>query len=121
VIDRLASCIVTLDATVRDGLAAVDRGAARICLAVDGDGRLVGVATDGNLRRAILAGSSLDQPLAPVLVSEFVAIGDQQTRADALDLMRAHRIDAVPVLDDAGRPVALHLLHAFLKPETRPN
>ena len=40
--------------TVRDAMAAVDRGAARIALAVDADGRLAGVATDGDLRRALL-------------------------------------------------------------------
>ncbi len=119
--DRLAGSIVAHTATVREGLAAVDRGAAGLCLAVDGDGRLVGLATDGNLRRALLAGVGLDDPLEPVLNSTFVAIGRQQTRADALDLMRARRIDAVPVVDDAGRPVALHLLHAFVEPVARPN
>jgi dTDP-glucose pyrophosphorylase len=117
----MVRCLVPAAGSVRDALAAVDAGAAGIALATDADGRLVGIATDGDLRRAILAGASLDAPLAPVLVRGFAAVRRGQSRADALDLMVARHIDAVPVLDDDGRPVALHLLHAFLEPAARGN
>jgi dTDP-glucose pyrophosphorylase len=119
--DALAGHIVPRTATVRDGLSAIDRGAGGIVLAVDPDGRLAGVATDGDLRRAILRGHGLDDSIEPALNPDFIAIGTDQGRVDALDLMRARRIDAIPVLDDAGRPVALHLLHAVLQPVTRDN
>src|SRR5262245_54591569 len=65
--DRLAACIVPEGGTIRDALAATDAGASGIALAVDGDGRLVGIVTDGDLRRAILRGMGLDDPVAPVL------------------------------------------------------
>ena len=100
---------------------ALDTGAGGIALAVEHDGRLVGVVTDGDLRRALLRGATLDSPVEPTLNQAFVAIHAGQSRVDALDLMRARRIDAVPVLDDAGRPVALHLLNAFLEPVSRTN
>jgi dTDP-glucose pyrophosphorylase len=119
--DHVGGYVVQGTGTIRAALEAVDRGGAGIALAVDDDGRLVGVATDGDLRRALLRGAGLDDPLDPIVNREFVAIDTAQTRAEALDLMRARRIDAVPVLDDHGRPVALHLLYGFLEPEVRPN
>ncbi len=119
--DGLAGCLVPETASIRDGLAALDRGAAGIALAVDGEGRLVGVATDGDLRRALLRGAGLDDPLGAALTREFVALGRGHPRAEALDLMRARRIDAVPVVDEAGRPVALHLLPCFVEPMARRN
>ncbi len=119
--DALDRSIVSASGTLRDALAAVDRGAAGIALATDEAGRLVGVATDGDLRRALLAGTPLDGPLAPVLNRAAVTLGRSPSRADALDLMLARRIDAIPVLDDTGRPVALHLLHTSLEPAPREN
>jgi dTDP-glucose pyrophosphorylase len=119
--ESLAGCLVTAGGTIRDALGAVDRGAAGIALATDDAGRLVGVATDGDIRRALLRGAALDDPVAPVLNSAFTSVGRRQGRADALDLMLARHIDVVPVLDEAGRPVALHLLHAFLEPQARGN
>jgi dTDP-glucose pyrophosphorylase len=117
----LEGAFVAHSATIRDALRALDLGAGGIALAVDADGRLVGVTTDGDLRRALLRGATLDSPLDPVLNRGFVALRPEQSRVDALDLMRARRIDAIPVLDEAGRPIALHLLHAFLEPASRDN
>ena len=119
--DRLAGSLVPASGTIRDALAAIDRGGAGIALATDEGGRLLGVVTDGDLRRAILRGAELDSPVGPVLVRDFVAIRRGQTRADALDLMVARRIDVIPVLDDADRPLALHLLHGFVEPVARDN
>jgi len=107
--------------TIRAAMIAVDMGSSRIALAVDVDGRLVGVVTDGDLRRALLRGAELDDPLAPALTRGFLALSEQDGRAAALELMRARRIDAVPVVDRLGRPVGLHLLQEFLAPISRPN
>jgi dTDP-glucose pyrophosphorylase len=119
--DSHEGALVAQTGTIRDAMRALDTGAGGIALAVDAEGRLAGVVTDGDLRRALLRGASLDGPLEPVINREFVALEAGRTRVDALDLMRARRIDAIPVLDDAGRPIALHLLHAFLEPASRPN
>ena len=107
-------------ATVRDAMAAVDRGAARIALAVDEAGRLVGVVTDGDLRRALLRGGDLSDAVGPILTRSFLSVDAGEGRAAALELMRARRIDAVPVVDADGRPVGLHLLQQFLEPVARP-
>lgn len=113
--------VMPVGSTMRDALAALDHSAAGIVLAVDDDGRLVGAATDGDVRRALLQGATLETSVEAALNHHFVSLQRGQTRADALDLMRAHRIDAIPVIDEAGRPVGLHLLHEFLEPVSRSN
>ena len=119
--DSLKAAMVARDATIEDAMRAVDLGAGGIALAVEPDGRLAGVATDGDLRRALLRGAALDSPLEVALNRAFVSLPAGHSRVDALDLMRSRRIDAVPVIDAAGRPVALHLLNAFLEPMSRAN
>jgi dTDP-glucose pyrophosphorylase len=119
--DRLRGSVVPEDGSLRSAMEALDRGASEIALAVDADGRLSGVVTDGDLRRALLRGAAIDDPLATVLNRAFVALNARDGRADALELMRARRINSIPVVDGDGRPVGLHLLHAFLEPVQRPN
>ena len=119
--NALDAYLVGEGASIRDAMAAVDRGAARIALAVDADGRLSGVVTDGDLRRALLGGSALTDPVASVLTRRYLSVSTGDGRAAALELMRARRIDAVPVVDADGRPVGLHLLQQFLEPVTRTN
>lgn len=111
----LARSIVAAAGTLRDGLEALDRGAGRIALGVDAAGRLTGVVTDGDVRRALLAGAALDSPLASILTRDPIAVGPGESRAAVLELMRARRISAIPVIDARGAPVGLHLLHEFFE------
>jgi dTDP-glucose pyrophosphorylase len=121
VADRLDASLVSEEGTLRDAMIALDRGARQIALALDASGRLVGVATDGDVRRALLAGASIEDPLGPLLTRAFVAVGVAEGRAEAIELMRARRIGAIPVIDGDGRPAGLHLLHEFLEPVERAN
>ena len=118
---RFKDCLVPESGTIRDAMSALDRGAGRISLAVDGDGRLAGVVTDGDIRRALLRGASLDDPLTLALTRNHASVGPKEGRSEALELMRARRLAAIPVVDEGGRPVALHLLHEFLERQERPN
>lgn len=119
--DALAACLVPDSGTVREAMTALDRGAGRIALAVAGDGRLTGVVTDGDIRRALLGGASLDEPVGPILTRSYLAVGPGDDRADVLELMRARRVSAIPVVDDHGCPIGLHLLHEFLERVSRTN
>jgi dTDP-glucose pyrophosphorylase len=118
---RFKDSLVSDTGTIRDAMTALDRGAGRISLAVDADGRLVGVVTDGDIRRALLRGAALDDPLTTALTRSPASVGPKEGRSEALELMRARRLAAIPVVDDDGRPIGLHLLHEFLERLERPN
>jgi dTDP-glucose pyrophosphorylase len=119
--DRLSDSIVPVDGTLRDVMVALDRGASRIALVADPDGRMVGVVTDGDVRRALLGGATIDDRLSPIMTGTPASIGPDEGRSEALDLMRARSVSAVPVLDAERRPIGLHLLHEVLDPVARTN
>ena len=114
-------CLVSPEATLLDGLRAIDRGGIEIALIVGDGGRLTGILTDGDARRAILAAAGLDSPLAPHARRDFIFVGPDTTRAEVLDLMQARRIKHVPILDDDRRLLGLHLLHDMLGGVERTN
>lgn len=108
-------------ARLRDALLAIDRSGGEIALVVDAAGRLIGTLTDGDIRRALLKGASLDAPLAHFLHRDFSTAPVGASRAEILDLMQARQIRQVPVVDSSGRLVGLHLLDAILGTLERPN
>jgi dTDP-glucose pyrophosphorylase len=112
---------VTVSGTLRDALWALERGEAHIALVIDGDSHLKGVLTDGDIRRALLAGSSLDAPLAPFVKDRFISVGPEANRAEVLDLMQGRTIEQIPIVDRAGQLLGLHLLHEVLGAVERPN
>ena len=90
---------------------------------VDDGGRLLGVITDGDLRRQQLAlGALLDRRAGDCMTLAPERIGAEELAARALDVMETHTIDGQPrpitslvITDDAGRPVGVIHLHDILR------
>jgi dTDP-glucose pyrophosphorylase len=118
---RLEACRVLVGATVREAMWALERGGAEIALVVDDNGRLVGTMTDGDVRRALLAGAALDSPLEPHIQRTFTAVTTQAGRAEVIDLMRARTIGQIPIISADGQLVGLHLLHEIIGAKERLN
>jgi arabinose-5-phosphate isomerase len=73
---------------------------------VDEEGRLAGFFTDGDLRRLLdVAGFDLDASVDEVMHVDAKSVAASQLVVEAAALMREHKIDQVPVVDDDGRPV----------------
>lgn len=112
--ERLRRCQVAEDCTVLEAMRALDAGNVQIALVVDRSGRLVGTLTDGDVRRALLRGASLDAPVAPFANRCFLSVGPEVGRASVLELMHARSVNQIPVVDERGRVLGLHLLQELL-------
>ncbi|MBT8494510.1 MAG: CBS domain-containing protein, partial [Deltaproteobacteria bacterium] len=117
----LEDCMVEATASIADAMRSLETSFAQIVLLRESSGRITGIVTDGDLRRALLSGATLDDPVEPHSVKSFFSVAPTTGRSDVLDLMRARQIFQVPVLDDEGRAVGLHLMHEVLGSFERPN
>lgn len=95
---------------VLEALRALDRTGLGTVLLRDGDGRVAGLVTDGDIRRFLIAGGSLDRPVSGVATTNFYAATPEMDRAELAKVMMERGFDAIPVLDDFGRLVHLHTL-----------
>ncbi len=82
---------------------------------VDKDKNLVGIITDGDLRRFINKGGSIDNSLAKdVMTLSPKYITDNKLVLEALEIMERFNITVLPVVRD-GKPIGLVHLHDILK------
>jgi len=102
--ERLA--VVPAEALVRDAIVAMTRAHAGSASVVDADGRLMGIFTDGDLRRHIARDAQLlDRPVRTVMTASPVHVRQDALAVEVLHLFEQHKIDDVPVVDAAGRLV----------------
>lgn len=106
--------------TLLHGLAVIDSAGIETALVTE-EGRLVGILTDGDTRRALLRGKGLDCPVSEAMQHKFTTVGPEIGRAEVLDLMKARVFKQVPVVGADGRLLGLHLLRDFLANGHRPN
>lgn len=102
------------EASAAQAAKAIQQGDLGVVLILD-QGRLLGIFTDGDLRRAVLKGVDLSQaPVTEVMTKRPTSTGPETLAADALHLMEQKLITALPILDEEGRVLGLVHLHDLL-------
>lgn len=79
-------------------------------LLTDGEGKLTGILTDADLRRMLVGsdvGELLARPVRDVMTKDPKHIGLGNLASEAEAILNQYRIDELPVVDDAGRPVGV--------------
>lgn len=76
---------------------------------VDESGRISGIFSDGDLRRALTNndGAVLQQPIRDLMTRNPKRIRGDQLASEAIALMRPFRIDELPVVDEEDRPIGM--------------
>jgi len=113
---RLGDVLVPEGATLRDALEAMTRSGRQVALVVDRSAQLLGLMTDGDVRKALLRGATLDAKVQDVMNRTPVVAPAGVSRDEALALMRSRSIRHVPVLDDRRAVVDLLRLEDLLAP-----
>ena len=91
---------------IRDA-SSIPRRPGAVCV-VGGGGGLLGVFSDGDLRRLIDRDpAALHRPIREVMTADPKTARAGGLAAEAMATMRRHRVDELPVVDDAGRCVGL--------------
>ncbi|WP_421227153.1 nucleotidyltransferase family protein [Aeromonas jandaei] len=93
--------------TVHDALTVINAAALRICLVVDDKRHLLGVVTDGDIRRAILSNVALTQSVTEVMNKAPITVSAKLSRAQLLDTMSTYSILSLPVLNETGQLIGL--------------
>ena len=100
-----ANLVIGPQATLREALEAITKNVRQAVLVTEADGRLVGLVTDGDIRRALLRGIPLDGSVADIMNSTPVTALPGLGRAAAVSLMLARRIRHLPIVDGDRRLV----------------
>jgi dTDP-glucose pyrophosphorylase len=103
------------ETSIKETIAVIDKSALQIALVVDPDDKLLGTVTDGDIRRGILKGVSLDEPVKRIFyVSPLTASIDDDPKT-MHRIMKEQLINQLPIVDHDGRVVELVFLRDLLK------
>ena len=102
--------------SVKSVLLAITRARAGSASVVDAKGRLVGIFTDGDLRRHLGVDALLPlRQVREVMTRNPITISKEMLAGDAFRILRERKIDEIPVVDNKRRPIGLVDVQDLLK------
>ena len=108
--------VVAPEVTVAEATREISRGGIGIAIVVDGCGHVIGVFTDGDLRRTIVSGRDLATlAVADAMTRSPRTISADKLTAEAFEMMEKHRINQLPVIDTDGLLVGVLNMHDLFR------
>lgn len=105
--------------TVEEVIKVIDRGGCQLALIVDEMQKLLGIVTDGDIRRAILKGCRISETAKSIMNSEPHVISPFVGKLQALSLMQGLGINVFPIVDENRIVVGVLRKEECLLPKMR--
>ncbi len=112
--EKWKSVLVKPDTPALDVLRLIDSTRLQIAMVVDGEGRLLGTVTDGDVRRALLSGTSLASPVTEIMFRTPTTAAPETDPATLMGLMQAKVLRQIPIVDAEGRVVGLETIMSLM-------
>ncbi len=112
---------LTITSTIKEALGIIDSGAVKIAIVVDEDDKLIGTLSDGDIRRAILDGKTINDSIEEVYFKEPTVVNANASKEEIINICTSKKIYQIPVVDENRKVVSIDLLDELLKSEIYPN
>jgi len=113
--------LLHVDATLQQAIQIIDETALQIVLITSRSGALIGTITDGDIRRGLLRGLTLDNSIDSIIQRDPLVVPPYLERDTVLQLMNANKIHQLPIVDKERNIVGLHLLDDLIVPSKLEN
>ena len=97
-------CSIKAESSIRETLKAIERGTIGIAFIIDKNSKLLGVTTDGDIRRALLRGRQLSDKIGLIANKKFIFVRKEDSSQKALSRISSV-IKIVPIIDKDGKLV----------------
>ena len=115
------SALILASATLKEAAENLTKSSLKICLIIDGDGRLIGTISDGDIRRGLLRGVTLASSIKEIVKKNPLVVPTGISKDLIRQIMAANQIQQIPEVDGENRVLALHTWDEFSAPKALDN
>ena len=113
--------ILPIDSKIRDAAEVLNRSSLKIVIVTDQFGAFLGTISDGDIRRGLLKGLDLTNSIESIVHSEALVVPPDLSRDLVLQLMKANKIQQIPIVNEKMEVLGLHLWDQVDQPTLRSN
>ena len=109
------ACIMN-DSSITNAIESLNKSGLQIVLVTDKKLKFQGTITDGDIRRGLLQGFTINDSVNLIINSNALTVPENISKVEILNLMRAKRIHQIPIIDKDLKIIGLHLWDEISEP-----
>jgi dTDP-glucose pyrophosphorylase len=117
----LERATINVNADIRAVMELLNQNSLQIALVVDDGNRFMGTVTDGDIRRGLLAGGTMQTPVSEILHRNPTVCLSSDSKDHILSVATSKALQQIPIVDDRGVLVGVETIEDLVKRRTREN
>ncbi len=118
---NITDILVNESYSIREVLTLIDASAVQIALVVNESRQLLGTVTDGDVRRGLLKGLTLESSIESIIFRTPTTAKLSDSKEDIIKKALAKKLHQIPIVDEKNCVVALKEIEELVKPVLKPN
>ncbi|QOP44882.1 nucleotidyltransferase family protein [Sulfurimonas paralvinellae] len=119
--NKYQDILLQRDSTIKKALHVIDKGAMRIAIVLDNDEKVVGTLSDGDIRRGLLDGLTLESSIENLYFKEPTLANINDSKELIIQKAVRKQIYQIPIVDDEGKLVKIEEISKLLKTNAKNN
>ena len=115
-IDKTDNSIVKTDSLIKNAIASIEESKIKIAFVADENNKIIATVTDGDIRRGLLKGFTLEDTVEKFMRSSFKSVSVGAGKSLARQIMQKAQVKQIPEIDSEGCITGVHLIDGFLLP-----
>lgn len=107
--------IVFPDSTITETLTVINTTHRRLATVICKDSGFLGVVSDGDIRRALLAGKSMECTIDEIYNKNSFFVSESQSNSEIINILLSNSISHIPLVNDKNRYVKMLSIYELLK------
>ena len=112
--------IIEPDSIIKDAMEVINTTNKGLALVVDSNFQLAGVVSDGDIRRGLLSGNEITDPVKNIMKLDPLVISNKESEEEILKVMKEREIYSIPILE-GSKIVDLKVMKDIKIPDTSNN
>ena len=108
-------------ASIQDAVANLNNSGLQIIVVVAYDETFVGTITDGDIRRGLLKGLQMKDPISSIVNREALIAPKEMPNELAIYLMNSNFVHSLPIIDENKKAIGLHVVDKIFTSRGRDN
>tara|TARA_B100000886_G_C20414954_1_gene488856 strand:+ start:911 stop:1954 length:1044 start_codon:yes stop_codon:yes gene_type:complete len=112
---KLSNITLSQDKTLFDALKNLEKEDIKIIFIIDSKEKLLGTISDGDIRRNLINGKSLDSKVSEIMNTNFISAKKDDNKQEVLEIMKKKGVKQLPILNDSGKIIDVMLLEELIE------
>ena len=112
---------ITVNTKIKKALKIISDGGNKIAIVVGKEDKLVGIITDGDIRRGFLKGLNINSSIRSVVFKKPIVAKKTDSKQKLLKVALSKKIYQIPIIDKNRKVIGLHVLDELIKPKDKSN